>query len=163
LPEHISRKELKTDKIHDVIEHSAEAVYSHKRLTLNVLLVMLIGALAYGGWTIYNDRQTAAASIELDKAMKSYTGRISGTPDSGDLAEVTYKDEAARATDAERRFRTVADKYPHTTPGKLARYYTALCLEDLEHHNQALEDLKKLSSGSDKALASLAQYQSAGV
>lgn len=163
MPEHISRKELKKDKIHDAIEHSAEAVYSHKQTTLIVVLIALIAALAYGGGTLYNDRQTAAASVELDKAMKSYTGRIGGTPDSGEPTDITYKDEAARSTDAERKFRAVADKYPRTTPGKLARYYAALCLEDLERHNQALEDLKKLSSGSDKELASLAQFQTAVV
>jgi len=32
-------------------------------------------------------------------------------------------------------------------------------LEDLEHQNQALEDLKKLAAGGDKELASMAQYQ----
>jgi predicted negative regulator of RcsB-dependent stress response len=55
----------------------------------------------------------------------------------------------------------VAQKYPNTNPGKLARYYNALCLEDLEQHNQALEQLKKLSSGGDKELATMAQYQTA--
>jgi TolA-binding protein len=44
-------------------------------------------------------------------------------------------------------------------PGRQARYYAALCLEDLERQNQALEDLKKLASGSEKELASMAQYQ----
>ena len=59
------------------------------------------------------------------------------------------------------KFASVADKYPSTNPGKLARYYSALCLEDLERHNQALEDLKKISGGSDKELAGMAQYQMA--
>jgi TolA-binding protein len=35
----------------------------------------------------------------------------------------------------------------------------ALCYEDLERHNQALEELKKISSGSDKELVAMAQYQ----
>jgi TolA-binding protein len=32
-------------------------------------------------------------------------------------------------------------------------------MEDLERHNQALEELRKIASGGDKELASLAQYQ----
>lgn len=163
MPEHISRKELKKDKIHEAIEHSAEAVYSHKQITSAVLMLALIGALAYGGWTFYHDRQTARASVEFDNAMKAYTGRIGGTSDSAESSDVSYKDEAARLADAEQKFRAVTDKYPYTTPGKLARYYAALCLEDLERHNQAQEELNKLSSGSDKELASLAQYQTAVV
>ncbi len=39
MPDHISRKELKHDKIKETLEHGAEAVYSHSQLTLAVLLV----------------------------------------------------------------------------------------------------------------------------
>src|SRR5207248_8278229 len=40
-------------------------------------------------------------------------------------------------------------------------YYAALCLEDLDRQNQALEELKKISGSSDKELAAMAQYQMA--
>src|SRR2546430_5328618 len=59
------------------------------------------------------------------------------------------------------KFVKLADAYPSTNPGKLARYYAALCLEDLERQNQALEELKKISGSSDKELAAMAQYQMA--
>jgi predicted negative regulator of RcsB-dependent stress response len=160
LAEHISRKELKTDKIHDAIEHSAEAVYSHKQVTLGVLLVVLVGVMAWASWTIYHDRQTATASAALDVAMRAYNGRIAGaSADATDPKEVSYPNETARATDALAKFTTVADKYPNTNPGRLARYYAALCFEDLEKHNQALENLKKLNSISDKELADMARFQ----
>ena len=159
MPEHISRKELKQDKIHDAIEHGAEAVFSHKQFTLIVLLVVLVVAVAYGGWTVYIDRQTVAASAAFDGAMKAYTGRLGSSPDPAGPGEAFYADEAARSTDAERKFSAVADKYANTNPGRFARYYAALCLEDLDRQNQALEQLKKLASGSDKELASMADYQ----
>jgi predicted negative regulator of RcsB-dependent stress response len=161
LPEHISRKELKTDKIHDAIEHSAEAVYSHKQVTLIVLLVALVIGAGYGGWSIYVDRQTAAASGALDVAMKAYGGRVGASSEPAEPGEASYPDEAARSKDAAQKFAGVADKYPNTNPGRLARYYAALCLEDLDQQNQALDQLKKLSSGRDKELASMAQYQTA--
>ena len=157
--EHISRKELKQDKIHDAIEHGAEAFYIHKLFTLIVLLVILVGAIAYGSWTVYHDRQTAAASVMLDTAMKAYNGRIGGSPDPQDPSDISYKDEAARSSDALNKFNVVANKYPNTIPGRQALYYAALCLEDLDRHNQALEDLKKLASGRDKELGNMAQYQ----
>jgi tetratricopeptide (TPR) repeat protein len=157
--QHISRKELKQDKIHDAIEHGAEAFYLHKQFTVIVLLAVLAGAIGYGSWTVYHDRQTAAASVMLDTAMKAYNGRIGGTPDPQDPSDVSYADEAARASDALSKFNLVANKYSSTIPGRQALYYAALCLENLERHNQALEDLKKLASGSDKELANMAQYQ----
>jgi TolA-binding protein len=159
LSDHISRKELKQDKIHDAIEHGAEAFYLHKQITLIVLLVILAGAIGYGSWTVYHDRQTATATVALDTAMKAYSGRVGGTPDPQDPTDVSYTDETARSNDALNKFNLVANKYPSTLPGKQARYYAALCMEDLERQNQALEELKKLASGSDKELASMAQYQ----
>ena len=159
MTEHISRKELKQDKIKETIEHGAEAVFSHSQLTLMVLIVVLVIVSAYGGWRIHNDRQTVQASVEYDAAMKIYGARIGGTPDPADPTEPVFTDDAARAQAAAQKFIAVADKYPNTNPGKLARYYVALCYEDLEKTNQALEELKKIRGGSDKELAAMAQYQ----
>ena len=161
MPDHISRKELKQDKIKETIEHGAEAVISHGQFTLIVVFVALVAALAYGGWRFYVDRQTVEGSAAFDTAMKAYQGRIGAAPDPADPNEPVYPDDPARLRDALQKFTKVADKYPRTNPGKLARYYSALCLEDLERHNQALEELKKIGGGGDKELASMAQYQMA--
>ncbi len=154
MSDHISRKELKQDKIKETIEHGAEAVISHGQFTLIVVFVALVVALGYGGWRFYVDRQTVEASAAFDTAMKAYQGRIGSAPDPADPNEPVYADEPTRVQDALQKFTKVADKYPRTNPGKLARYYSALCLEDVERHNQALEELKKISGGSDKELAS---------
>jgi hypothetical protein len=161
--EHISRKELKQDKIKETIEHGAEAVISHGQFTFIVVVVAIVVALGYGGWRFYIDRQTVEASAAFDIGMKAYQGRIATAPDPAEPNEPFYPDETARVQDALQKFAKVADKYPSTNPGKLARYYSALCLEDLERHNQALEELKKISGGSDKELASMAQYQMATI
>ena len=80
-------------------------------------------------------------------------------PDPNDPSEPFYPTEAARSEDAVQKFSAVAEKYPSTNPGRLAAYYAALCYEDLERNNQALEQLKKISTGKDKELAAMAQYQ----
>ena len=95
--------------------------------------------------------------------MNAYSGRV-GPPAPGepvDPGEMSYPDETAKSNDALAKFTKVADKYGSTNPGRLARYYAALCLENLDKQNQALEELKKISSGGDKELASMAQYQMA--
>jgi predicted negative regulator of RcsB-dependent stress response len=161
VPDHISRKELKHDKIKETLEHGAEAVYSHSQLTLALLLVMLVAAAVYGGWRIYHDRKTAEANAAFDAAQKVHSARV-GPPAPGepvDPSQPSYPDEATRAREASRRFTEVANKYSSTNPGKLARYYDALCLEDMEQQNQALEEFKKVSESGDKELSGMAQYQ----
>src|ERR1700722_17437576 len=141
VPDHISRKELKQDKIKETLEHGAEAVYSHSQLTLAVLLVILVAACVYGGWQIYHDRKNAEANAAFDAAQKVYSARA-GPPAPGDPIypnQPSFSDAATRAPYASRRFTEMADKYSSTNPGKWALYYDVLCLEDLEQHNQALE------------------------
>jgi len=157
--EHISRKELKQDKIHDAIEHGAEAVFSHTTVVAVALVTVAVVAVAYFGWRFYTDRQTVQATAIMDIATKAYSARIAPAPDPNDPSEPFYPTEAARAEDAAQKFAAVAQKYPNTNPGRLSTYYAALCYEDLERHNQALEELKKISSGRDKELVAMAQYQ----
>lgn len=163
MPEHISRKELKQDKIRESFEHGAEAVYSHSQVAGILVAVILAIVIGYAGWKFYSDRQTLKASADLDEAMKTYNARIGIASPSAEPGDVSFSSEQARAEAALSKFATAADKYPHTNPGRLARYYQALTLEDLERHNQALEELKKISSGSDKELAAMAQYQTASI
>jgi predicted negative regulator of RcsB-dependent stress response len=158
--EHLSRKELKQDKIKETFEHGAEAVYSHSQLAVAALLVLILAACGYGGWKLYNDRQTAKAEVEFDAAMKVYNARIAGSPDPApDPSEPVYQDEATRSDAAVTKFVAVANKYSGTNPGKLARYYAALCYENLEKQNQALELLQKVSASGDAELSAMAQYQ----
>ena len=159
MAEHISRKELKQDKIHDAIEHGAEAVFSHTTVLAAAVLTVVVVAVGYFSWRFYNDRQTVQATAALDLATKAYSARIGAAPDPNDPGEPFYPTELARAEDAVQKFSAVAQKYPNTNPGRLAAYYAALCYEDLERHNQALEQLKKISSGKDKELVAMAQYQ----
>jgi predicted negative regulator of RcsB-dependent stress response len=74
---------------------------------------------------------------------------------------VSYADPEKRAQDAQVKLALVFAKYPDTNPGRLARYYSALCLMDLDRLNQASEELSKLDTSSDKELGALAEYQKA--
>jgi hypothetical protein len=157
--DHISRKELKQDKVRETIEHGAEAVLSHTRIAAIVALLSIVVASGYIAWYFYSDRQNAESSAALEDAMKIYSARIRGAGEPQEPGEISYTDPTQRAQDASLKFIAAATKYPSTNAGKMARYYSALCMEDLERHNQALEELKKLSAGGDKELAALAQYQ----
>jgi len=159
--EHISRKELKQDKVRETFQHGAEALLSHTRLATIALLVIIFVAAGYLGWKVYSERRSGQAQIALDEAMKIYNAPLNVPGQPTLPGDVTYSDPAQRSQDALSKFNAVASQYPHTNPGKLARYYAALCLMDLDKLNQAMEELKKLHAGSDKELAALGQYQMA--
>ncbi len=161
MSEHISRRELKQDKFRDSLEHGAEAVASHRQLASMLLLVGVLLAAGFGGWKIYADRRTVKATAALDAAAKVYNARIRGAGEASETGEITYPDEAGKMRDASVKFAEVADTYPSTNAGRQARYYQALCLEDLEQFNQALEQLKKLEGAGDPELAAMARYQTA--
>jgi predicted negative regulator of RcsB-dependent stress response len=159
--DHISRKELKHDRVRETIEHGAEAVFSHTRIASIAILVAIVLLTGYYGWKIYNDRQTAQAQGALDDAMKIFNAQILLPGQPSLPGEVSYVDPAQRSQDAEVRLSAVAAKYSNTPPGRLARYYSAICLMDMDKLNQASEELKKLQNGSDKELAALANFQQA--
>ncbi len=161
MSEHISRKELKQDKVRETIEHGAEAVFTHTRIASIVLLVALILVGGYFGWKIYTDRQTAQAQAALDDAMKVFNAPILQPGQPSVAGELSYVDPAKRSQDAEVKLSAVAAKYAGTNPGRLARYYSALCMMDQDKLNQASEELSRLDTGSDKELAALANYQKA--
>jgi len=159
--EHISRKELKQDKLRETFEHGAEALLSHTRLASIAVLALILVASGYLGWKFYSERQTGKAQVALDEAMKIFNAPIAQPGQPTMPGEITYTDPARRAQEAQPKLEAVASQYPSTNPGKLARYYAALCLMDMDKLNQASEELKKLDAGSDKELAALAKYQSA--
>ncbi len=163
MPQHISRKELKQDKIRESIEHGAEAVISHRQFFSIVAGLVVFLILGFFGWRFYNDRQTVKASAGLDEAMKIYSARVRAPNEPVEAGEITYLDDTTKLEDAARKCNEIADKYPRTNPGRLARYYGALSLEALGRFNQALESLRKLENSSDKELAGLARFQMAEV
>ena len=161
MTEHISRKELKQDKVRETFEHGAEAVLSHTRILTVTLLVMVLGAAGYLGWRLYSQREAAQSQMALDEAMKIYGAQLNVPGQPVLPGELTYSDASKRSEDALAKFNVVAAKYPHTDAGRQARYYAALSLMDLDRLNQATEELKKLAGSSDKEMAALAQYQMA--
>ena len=160
MSDHLTRKELKHDKFKETFEHGAEAVYSHTRLATIALLALIVIGAAYFGWEFYSDNQTAQAQAQLDEAMKTYNAPLSAPGQPPPLpGEASYADPSQRSQDALTKLTAVAAKFPSTIPGKYARYYSALCMMDLDRLNQANEELKKLSGDSNKEVAALAKYQ----
>ena len=90
MSEHISRKELKTDKVRETFEHGAEAVLSHTKLASIALIVLIVAAAGYLGWKVYFDRQSEQAQSAFDDGFRIFNAQIP-TPGQPTLpGELTY-------------------------------------------------------------------------
>jgi predicted negative regulator of RcsB-dependent stress response len=161
--QHITRKELKKDEIRETLQHGAEAVFSHQRLTGILLGAALLAVVAVMGWRFYSERQTMKASAALEDAMKVFEARLRAPGEPAEPAEVTYVEEKNKYEDAAKKFVVVARTYPRTRPGQVARYYTALCQERLGRFDEAQKTLQELASAGSEEFSALARFQLAEI
>ena len=149
MTQHISRRELKKDEVREKLVHGAEAVLTHQRATLYILIAAVVVAAGVFGWKAYVEHQTVKATAAFDEAMKVFSARIRTAGDAQEPSEVTYVDEKNKYSDAAQKFGDVAAKYPHTHPGQLAVYFAALSDEKIGKNDDAQRRLQGLASGSD--------------
>jgi len=163
MPQHISRKELKRDEVAETLAHGAEAVLSHQRVLWGSASAALAVVLAVFGWRFYAERQTAKAAVALDEAMKVFRAPA-GTAGAPQIpGEITYGDEKSKFSDAASKFLQVAQQYPRTRPGQVARYYAGLSDARLERYDEAEKQWREAAASGDDAVAALARFQLAGV
>jgi hypothetical protein len=160
---HMSRKELKTDEIHDTLAQGVEGVLSHQKTAALVIGVIVVVALAVGGWKIYTERQTVKASAAFDDAMKIFQARIMKPGDPVEPGEPTYMNAGVKFIDASTKFGEVAAAYPHTRPGELSHYYAALSLERIGQDMEAKKWLEGLTSSGSEEFVALAKNEIAQI
>ncbi|MCL4522544.1 MAG: tetratricopeptide repeat protein [Acidobacteria bacterium] len=163
MAQHISRKELKQDKIAETLVHGVEAVESHQRMAWIVGGTVLFIVLAVFGWRFYSEQQTVKATAALDEAMKTFSARIRAAGEPEEPGEITYVEDKFKYMDAAKKFAAVADKYSLTRPGQTARYYAGLSYVEVGNFAEAKKWLSQVESGRDAEMAALARFQLAKV
>jgi predicted negative regulator of RcsB-dependent stress response len=161
--QHISRKELKQDKIAETFVHGVEAVESHQRQAWVLGGIVVVVLLAVFGWRFWSERQTVKASAVLEEAMKIFNARIRVAGEAEEPGELTYVEEKYKYGDASKKFIEVAKNYSLTRPGQIARYYAGLSFALSGNVNEAKKWLGEVESSRDAELAALARLQLANL
>jgi len=129
----------------------------HQRVILWVVLILAISAAAVVGYMTWNTHQTALANMDLGKAMHTFAAQLrpAGTP--ADPLTPSFTSIAERGKAAEKEFDAIAARYPHTKPGKIARYMAGTAAMQAGDTAAAESDLKTAADSGDQDIAALAK------
>lgn len=160
MAQHISRRELKKDEVRDTLAHGAEAVLSHQKSTIVLLVVAILAAAGVYGWRMYTQTHAANAEAKFNSAMEIFQAPV-GPPQAA--GQLTYANEDKKFADAEQAFSKISQHYGGTRAGQLAAYYAALSNEKLGHYTLAEKWLEGLVDSKDADVASMAKFELAGL
>ncbi|MDE3110006.1 MAG: tetratricopeptide repeat protein [Acidobacteriota bacterium] len=160
MAQHISRKELKTDEVHAALEQGWQALLSHEKFTIGVLILAIVVVAGVYGWRWYSESQASHAETDFTAAMDIFQAPVGPPQTPGQL---TYTDENRKFTEAGQAFAKVAKNYGRTRSGQLAAYYAALSDEKLKNDAAAEKWLDGIKGSKDAEVASIAKFELAGL
>ena len=162
-----ARHQMKQDRFSKVTIEAAEnaahwSAEHQSKIIVAVIAVVVIGAIAFGGW-YYVSQQDDKASSELSTAVRTFETQVrpAGVP-----AQPGYDSFASpqeRATAARKQFQEIVDKYPHTHTAEMARYFVGLTSEQLNDNAAAERNLQEVANSSNGDLAALGKFALASV
>jgi tetratricopeptide (TPR) repeat protein len=135
---------------------------NQSKVIAGVIAVVVIAAIAFGGWYYYN-AQDEKAGGELSTAVRTFETpvRPAGVPPQPGLDSFASSQE--RATAARKQFQAIVDKYPHTPTANMARYFVGLASSQLGDYAAAEHNLQETSASSNPDLAALGKFALASV
>jgi len=162
-----TRHQLKQDRFSKVTFEAAGnaahwSVEHQSKLIAAVIAVIVIGAIAFGGW-YYVNSQDEKASAEFSTAVRTWETplRPAGVPPQPGTDSFASAQE--RATAARKQFQAIVDKYPRTHTADMARYFVGLASAQLGDNAAAERSLQEAARSSNADLAALGKFALASV
>lgn len=153
-----TRRQLKQDKFVETAEGAAAWTASHRRPVIYAAVAIIVVVLATIGFITWNSRENEAANMALGSALRVFNtnlrpANVPVTPDNKD----NFASLAERGKAAEKQFKSVADQYPHTDAGKIARYMEGVAAMQAGDNSTAERQLKSAADSGNKNVAALAK------
>ena len=148
-----TRHQLKQDRFSKITIEAAEktvhwSAEHQSKLIAAAIAVVVIGAIAFGGW-YYVNTQDEKASAELSTAVRTFETpvRPAGVPAQPGFESFASPQE--RGTAARKQFQAIVDKYPHTHTADMARYFVGLASAQLGDNTAAERSLQEAAGSSN--------------
>jgi tetratricopeptide (TPR) repeat protein len=162
-----TRHQLKQDRFRqstlDAAENAAHWTVEHQsKVIAAVIAVVVIAAIAFGGW-YYVNTQDEKASAELSTAVRTFETSVRPASVPAQPGYDSFASTQERATAARKQFQAIVDKYPRTHTADMARYFVGLTSEQLGDNAAAERSLQEAASASNSDLAALGKFALASV
>jgi Tetratricopeptide repeat len=166
---HLSRRELKEDRLRTAFEDYEAFAKEHYREIVATVLIAAAVAGAAIGLKVSIGRIEATANAKLGAALDTYNAYV-GTPAPGMLPAGTesYPTAQEKYQKALAEFQAVTEVsgieklLPQLNAVRIARYHIGLCQAHLGEDAQAIQTFQRVEHDSDSSVASLAQLALAG-
>jgi tetratricopeptide (TPR) repeat protein len=162
-----TRHQLKQDRFSKVTFEAAGnaahwSVEHQSKLIAAVIAVIVLGAIAFGGW-YYVNTQDEKAGAEFSTAVRTWETpvRPAGVP--AQPGTDSFASAQERATSARKQFQAIVDKYPRTHTADMARYFVGLASAQLGDNAAAERSLQEAAHSSNADLAALGKFALASV
>jgi tetratricopeptide (TPR) repeat protein len=152
-----TRHQLKHDRLTDATKDTVSWAVDHQKklVAAGVIILLLAGGIA-GGW-YYLDRQNDQASVALGAAVRVFQRPIRAVGVAPQPEFPSYASLTERGRDAEKLFLAVADQYPYTRSGEIARYLAGAAAVEAGDNATAERELKAAAGSRREDLAALAK------
>jgi predicted negative regulator of RcsB-dependent stress response len=157
------RHQLKHDKFAETAQETFSWMTHHRvRLIIWITAVAAIVIVILGGW-YYQQQHEELAGTDLGAALRTFNAPIRPAGVNPEPNFESYASDTERAQAGEKKFRAIADRYPHTHAGKVARYFTGVSEMQAGDNAAAEKDLRQIVDKGDAELASLAKMALASI
>ena len=162
-----TRHQLKQDRFRqgtlEAAENAAHWTVEHQsKLIAAVIAVVVIAAIAFGGW-YYVNTQDEKASAELSMAIRTFETPVRPLGVPPQPGTDSFASPQERATLARKQFQAIVDKYPRTRTADMARYFLGLSASQLLDNTAAERSLQEVARSSNPDLAALGKFALASV
>lgn len=143
----LSRKELvRKDEITSRLEQMAEYVWNNPQPFLWGAAVLVLGAAAVAGWSVWSASRASEAQAGLARVIQAYNDKT------------TFASDDARYEAALGAAVQVEEEYGGSSVGRIAQVYEALSHEGLGEADDAVRILEELAASDDPAIRPVAQF-----
>lgn len=159
-----TRRQLKKeDKFAETAEGAMHWAGEHQKTMIwTIVVVLILGGSAFGIFN-WHSRQTERANIALGKAIQTLNAPLRPAATPADPNNVSFTSIAERGKQAEKELKAIADQYPYTKPGKVARYLAGTAAMQAGDNKTAEQELKSVADSRDQSVAALAKMALAGL
>lgn len=157
---HLSKKDLKKDPLVAAEIGVEHYVAGHKSQVTKIVGGVAAVAVLAGGYWLYSNRQASARQEALREARRAVTGVVGGQATGSTLSFPTQADQDKAVQES---FSKLAEQYPGTTEGAIARLYLAGKALDLGETDKAVQYYREVADNAPEQFESSAKLSLAQV